>query len=369
MCLSRRLAAFAFVVGLPAFCCSASGCGSSGKAQDADAKSDSISGDGVAGNAICGNGHCEAGEQTATCPSDCKAGTAVCGNGKCETGETSVTCPADCKAGTAVCGNGKCETGETATTCAADCKTTAPVCGNGSCEGGESSASCPADCPTGGDVCQFTMPTTNPGCTSSADQAALAALNTGSDAAALFSQVVLNCTVGGCLTHGASCPTDDGKEVAEGLCVAACIRSTSSLQVSANCAWCFGEFTGICGHKFCQNECALVASAAACQSCLAAHCQAQATACMGVASNPLCGNGKCDAGESDATCPADCPSNGGKGCFADPNGAGGCGGCSCQACVCSGPIPNGEAQGDAFCCSSAWDEQCASECKACGSCD
>jgi hypothetical protein len=391
MCRSHRSTAFA--LGLASLASIvATGCGSSGKAKDAEA-SDSVSGDGVVGNAICGNGKCEAGETSAICPSDCKAATAVCGNGHCEAGETSTTCAADCKGGSVVCGNGKCEAGETSTTCPADCKTTGAVCGNGTCEvgesattcpadckttgamcgngnceSGESSGTCPADCPTSGDVCQFTMPTIDPGCTSSADQASLATLTPGSDAAALFGQVVLNCTLGGCLTKGGSCPTNDGKDVAEGLCIAGCIRSTSTLPVSPNCAWCFGEFTGVCGFKFCENECSVIASSSACQTCLATHCGAQTTACMGTSSGQVCGNGTCDVGETSATCPSDCPGNGGNGCSAIPSSAGGCGGCSCQACVCNGPIPNGEQQGDAFCCSGGWDELCASECKACGSC-
>ena len=35
----------------------------------------------------------------------------------------------------------------------------------------------------------------------------------------------------------------------------------------------------------------------------------------------------------------------------------GCGGCSCESCVCGS---------DTFCCTDAWDSQCVSECKACG---
>ena len=82
----------------------------------------------------CGNGFCEAGENHASCPSDCcepdAAGlgcVAACGNGFCEAGEDHASCPGDC-----------CETGANGACL--------PVCGNGFCEVGEDVAHCPQDC-------------------------------------------------------------------------------------------------------------------------------------------------------------------------------------------------------------------------------
>lgn len=91
----------------------------------------------------CGDGKCEAGENSSTCPQDCKTTGPKCGNGTCEEGESNATCPQDCKATGPSCGNGKCEPNETPQSCLADCK---PVCGDGKCELGEAKNTCPQDC-------------------------------------------------------------------------------------------------------------------------------------------------------------------------------------------------------------------------------
>ncbi len=93
--------------------------------------------------AKCGNGVCEAGESQGTCPADCQP-VAQCGNGVCESAETSNNCPQDCGLPNK-CGNGVCDAGETQSSCPADCKSSSK-CGNGICDAGESSTSCPKDC-------------------------------------------------------------------------------------------------------------------------------------------------------------------------------------------------------------------------------
>jgi hypothetical protein len=64
-----------------------------------------------------------------------------------------------------------------------------------------------------------------------------------------------------------------------------------------------------------------------------------------------CGDGKCDATtETCGSCPADCGT-----CPAECSTSSkpGCGGCGCESCVCAL---------DSFCCKTAWDGSCVSEC-------
>ena len=95
----------------------------------------------------------------------------------------------------------------------------------------------------------------------------------------------------------------------------------------------------------------------------------QSSGCIsGGSTGPVCGNGKCETGETSSSCPTDCKSAGNIGCAAIAGGTGGCSGCACESCVCKGPIPNGAAGGDSYCCATAWDSTCASECSQCGTC-
>ncbi len=68
-----------------------------------------------------------------------------------------------------------------------------------------------------------------------------------------------------------------------------------------------------------------------------------------------CGNGTCDADENCTTCPADCHCPAG----CSRSFSSGCGGCSCEACVCNAT------SGDWYCCNVGWDDLCAIECAAC----
>jgi V8-like Glu-specific endopeptidase len=199
----------------------------------------------VTGTTTCGNGTCDAGETNANCPADCKP---VCGNSVCETGENNLTCPADCQP---VCGNGVCETGETNATCAKDCKA---VCGNGTCETGETNATCAADCPPvcGNAVCE-----------------------TG--------ETKLNCAV--------DCDTD-------GTLWLACSASGACPTGQA----CYGSDQTVLTNDFCSRTCTATSDCPTSFSCASIG---GTSICQPVVA--VCGNGTCDAGETNANCPADCP--------------------------------------------------------------
>lgn len=137
-----------------------------------------IDGDGcsstcVAEKPVCGDGVCDAGESSASCPSDCPV-TPICGNGIVEPPEVcdrnrkfctisdyagTQSCSVDCSgfnacATTERCGDGitngpeQCDDGNTISGdgCSSACMTES-LCGNGICDAGESPSSCLADCP------------------------------------------------------------------------------------------------------------------------------------------------------------------------------------------------------------------------------
>ncbi len=111
---------------------------------------------------------CVNGAQTMLCSGSCGVGapqirnctttttpTPVCGNNLCENGEDSITCPQDCRSmvcdvnpqvpvsGTTCCpGYVFCSTSNLCVVNGSSC----PTCGNGICDVGETSMSCPTDC-------------------------------------------------------------------------------------------------------------------------------------------------------------------------------------------------------------------------------
>ena len=337
------------------------------------------------GGPVCGNGNCEPGETSASCPVDCRD-SPICGNGKCEVGEDSANCLTDCPA-TATCGNGKCDGSETPLTCPKDCPTaaccaakgykcgmvsacggscgtcatnqtcsaanqcvaTTPVCGNGTCDAGETSLTCAKDCPTsttkycGNLTCETGETTT--GCP-------------------------IDCPPNGC-GNGTCAATETVKS-----CPQDC-----DPQVQCVLGNCETEYLACTKVTACQT---ILTCAKACGSNLtcATTCNSNGSAAGKTAYAPFlqcytdfgcapgaatCPNGTCDNGETSATCPADCPATTNDGCTAKPSGTGsGCGGCACESCVCSGPIPGGSSGGDSWCCTNGWDASCVSECVACG---
>src|SRR3989344_1515019 len=97
---------------------------------------------------LCGNGKCEANESCSSCSLDCGACAPLCGNRICEFSESCSSCSVDCGPCPLICGNGKCEGNETCSTCSNDCGSCPPVCGNGKCESNETCKTCSADCGT-----------------------------------------------------------------------------------------------------------------------------------------------------------------------------------------------------------------------------
>ncbi|MSQ82482.1 MAG: hypothetical protein EXR77_06115 [Myxococcales bacterium] len=231
---------------------------------------------------VCGNGTCESGETKVNCSQDCDEGGAVCNNGTCEEpAENNQNCPQDCPA-KAVCGNGVCEPNESSSNCAKDCAK--PTCGNGVCEPGETQSSCSKDC--SGSVISD--------CSAKADYDFIK--NTGYNA--VFEQVVSQCVVGG------SCLGKTGEQMAT--CIADCLTSKGTF--SANCSKCIGSFSA-CTVNSCMSVCASTPSSAQCQSCAMAACGGVLAACNAppVSSSPVCGNAKCEAGETTSSCSKDCP--------------------------------------------------------------
>jgi hypothetical protein len=82
-------------------------------------------------------------------------------------------------------------------------------------------------------------------------------------------------------------------------------------------------------------------------------CGCQACVC---AKDPYCCNNLWDSicAQECKDCGSACGAPGGVGCQASMTGEKGCGGCTCEQAVCAA---------DPFCCNTAWDSICVSECK------
>ncbi len=133
---------------------------------------------------------------------------------------------------------------------------------------------------TSSDPCVYDKPTTFPGCTSYDDAAYVNTLTPGTTAFNNFVNIVQECTtVIGCLNEGTQCLMPEGAQVAQGKCVADCIAQQTGYAISTGCAWCYGEFSGICGYTYCFTPCTPDATSPDCQNCLAMNCDAKREAC------------------------------------------------------------------------------------------
>ncbi len=302
------------------------------------------------GGSLCGNGTCDPGETNANCATDCKpdctpacggkscgpngcggscglCGTGkactdegqcvalgpVCGNGMCEAGESNASCPADCKPTGPVCGNGMCETGETNANCPADCKPTGPVCGNGTCEAGETSASCAADCKTTGGSCVGKCGGQSNGCycddLCSNNNDCCADYQTICKGSTCTPKCVANAVCGapdgcggkcsGTCTAGLVCNASkvcapNSAKCGNGICE----TGESTTSCPSDCKTAGGSCSGMCGKQ--SGSCYCDTGCKQSNDCCADYdkfCGSTTTTCP---------NGKCEPGETEASCPADC---------------------------------------------------------------
>ena len=295
--------------------CGADGCGGlCGKCGDGKACTDA--GQCVQIGAICGNGKCENGENDSSCSADCVATGTVCGNGKCEIGENTSNCLKDCPAAGPVCGNGTCESGENTSNCLKDCPAAGPVCGNGTCESGESSSNCAKDCPATGPSCVGKC---------GGDAGTCYCDNFCTDNGDCCADYKVACGGGSCTPKcaaGAICGTSDGcGGLCAGSCAAGLVCNTSKVCVpnsakcgngvcetgesttscSADCKSAAGSCNGMCGKAsgscYCDSQCK---SSGDCCTDYDKYC--------GSSTTPVCGNGKCESGETKTNCSKDCGS-------------------------------------------------------------
>lgn len=240
---------------------------------------------------------------TATLQVTCTA-PAYCGDGMCGNGETCTGCPGDCGACT-TCGDKTCDKAtENCGSCAADCGPCPPL---------------PPEC----------TPKDTPKCPGCACEACVCAMDSFCCKNAWDSTCVDECST---QCKGPACPEPvtwcgDGD----------CNGSETGKTCPADCG-----ISSPCGDGWCYKS----------ETCTS--CPLDCGSCAGAAATPTCGNGKCDANEHCGTCPKDCGT-----CATDcsnpskQSSTPTCGGCACEEAVC---------KGDPFCCKTAWDSLCVSEC-------
>lgn len=190
-----------------------------------------------------------------------------------------------------------------------------PVCGDNVCNGNENCFTCAADCKTPGDC------PTSDGCDS--------------------------WEYPGCV--GCTCES----------CVCATMPECCSVMWDNECANACGNCGGSCGPKpGCVPAAGTGCGGCPCESCV---CSLDSFCCT-TSWDSICVD-ECifNCGQSAYCSGSSGPGGGGTnepGCV--PLDSPGCGGCACEACVCSL---------DSFCCTTAWDEICAESCAAdCGAC-
>jgi hypothetical protein len=169
------------------------------------------------------------------------------------------------------CGDGTCDPGENGLTCEQDCGPP-PDCGNGVCEPGEKPANCPMDCGASGaakcadGLCQ--KPESPGSCALDCDASV-----TG----------IVQCLKDKCGSEWVACVGSSG-------CVGA-------IEAALQClSGCDGDQT--CG-EFCADQASVDKKGEGLANCGFAGCN-------GADQGGICGNGKCEKGETQGGCPSDC---------------------------------------------------------------
>lgn len=256
----------------------------------------------------CGDGKCDSGETPANCSQDCKTTGPVCGNGTCESGETTANCGQDCKATGPVCGDGKCE-GNEIEMCAKDCAT-GPVCGNGKCESGENTANCKSDCPA----------TTTAKCGDlkcDAGEASTCPLDCNSQYASS-----MTCAVNGCSSQWTAC-MNDAKCKGFFNCAVMCDCNQSCIQecgvgIETNSA--AVNIVTCSSQKQCPDPCA--GTGPVCGNGKCESGETKTSCAKDCSTGPVCGNGTCESGETAASCAKDCTTSTGHFCDSNCGGPG-----------------------------------------------
>jgi hypothetical protein len=240
----------------------------------------------------------------------------------------SVTVTVTCSVGKK-CGDGQCQAGETCDGCPVDCGK-CKTCGDGTCDKKtENCGGCPEDC---GECNVLPLPE----CATKATPS-----KPGEFA----------CSECVCKKDAYCC-----QNAWDGLCVSQCTQDCGGPLCSIPAFCGDGECNGNEGSGICPADCGDTSKCGdgqclggeACQS-----CPLDCGVCPNAPAPPACGDGKCTAPEHCGVCPADCGV-----CSADcasiaAKNTPGCPGCACEAAVC---------QKDTFCCKTAWDSLCVSQC-------
>ena len=209
----------------------------------------------------------------------------VCGNGACESTESCSTCPTDCGICPPVCGNSKCESGETCSSCSIDCGVCPPVCGDGACNGTETCSTCSKDC---GACCvsDGSCSAATPACgqtTTGVDNCGNACTKTGAVCTCVPTWCDALLPVCGTTTYGTdSCGKPCSKPSAQW--PVACVQPTCTSDGSCSAA------TPTCGQTTTGVD----------------NCGKACTKTGPVCPSPVCGNSKCESGETCSSCSVDC---------------------------------------------------------------